>query len=146
MIVVAGAALIAPACAGSGSDQATDASEASSGGLSKSADAGSSASPAAGDASTATAAAPEAQPVVAVAREVISTAEMTVVAKDVAKAVDGAERAAAARGGFVFGQEDSANGDDHATLTLKVPPDGFRPLLDDLGGLGEEEHRKVTHR
>ena len=77
-------------------------------------------------------------------RELVRTAEMTVVAKDVDSAVTRAEVLAVGREGYVYGQAQAASGGGRALLTLKVPPAGFRELLDDLAGLGEQENREIA--
>lgn len=83
------------------------------------------------------------QAATAAARELVVTADMTVVARDVRSAAAKAETMATERGGFVFGQEGSSSGDDSAVLTLKVPTPRYRDLLADLSGLGKEEQRNV---
>ena len=143
-MLVAGVGLIAPACGGG---QARDA--ASSADEATSADASAAGSSTGGEvtktggsgAVTATDAA--VQDAAADARELVRTGAMTVVAEDVRAAVGRAERAVTALGGFVYGQTDGSSGPDRATLTLKVPPDKFGQLLDDLGTVGKVERRSV---
>lgn len=137
--MAAGAVLIGTGCSGGGGDTRSDAAEtpappavASSADADRAATGGSAAEPA-----------PAGQ-VVAVSRELVSTASMTVVTKEVDQAAAAAEAAVTERGGFVFGQEDSASQSDSATLTLKVPPKEFRPLLASLAALGKVEHRSVA--
>lgn len=129
-VMFVSAVFVASGCSG-GDDAATDASEA--------------APPAvAGDRDTSAGGATDAGELVGVARELVSTADLTVVAKDVEEASAAAEAAVTERGGFVFGQEDAFEGEDQAVLTLKVPPKDFRGLLVALADLGKVEQRSVT--
>lgn len=142
--VAIGLALVAPAC-GSGGDRSASRSSNEMPSATGASDVDESV--ATGDrpgGAGSGAAAVGAKQVIAASRELVRTGSMTVVAKDVGAAVVAAEDAAAALGGFVFGQQDSANGEDSAILTMKVPPDRFRQLLDDLAGLGEVESREVA--
>lgn len=82
--------------------------------------------------------------VAAEGRELVRTAEMTVVAKDVELAAVRAQELTIGREGYVYGQAQAASGGGRAILTLKVPPAGFRELLDELAGLGEQERREVA--
>lgn len=138
LMVVAGAlALVAPACSSGDDSSASFDSATATDAVERNVDGDDAGTDVAGQV-------PTGQPVVAAPREVVSTADMRVVAKDVGAASNAAEAAVTERGGFVFGQDDATGGSDRATLTLKVPPAEFRPLLDDLAGLGEVEQRKVV--
>jgi len=46
-------------------------------------------------------------------------------------------------GGGLFGEQTSFNGEAHATITLKVPPSTFRPLLSQLAALGTLQEQEV---
>lgn len=134
-MMTAGALLVASSCGGSGDDSSSDAGEAPrSPSMASGDDIG--VAKEGGDGVSAVR-------VVAIGRELVSTAELVVVAKDVDRASAAAETAVTERGGFVFGQEDTANESGRATLTLKVPPKEFRDLLAVLADLGRVEQRNV---
>ncbi len=76
-------------------------------------------------------------------REIIRTATLEVGTEDVAGASDVAVRVATEAGGFLASSESDLQGDTRASLVLRVPPDRFFDVLDDLADLGELESRQV---
>ena len=78
------------------------------------------------------------------ARQIISTAELTIAAESVERAVTRARRIAADLGGFVE-QLSSAGGEEppRADLTLRVPQPQFFPALERLEALGEVQFRTL---
>lgn len=77
-------------------------------------------------------------------RQIISTAELTIAAESVERAVSRARSIAADLGGFVE-QLSSAGGDEppRADLTLRVPQPQFFPALERLEALGEVQFRTL---
>ena len=77
-------------------------------------------------------------------RQIISTAELTIAAESVERAVSRARNIAADLGGFVE-QLSSAGGDEppRADLTLRVPQPQFFPALERLEALGEVQFRTL---
>jgi hypothetical protein len=76
----------------------------------------------------------------------ISTATMTVKVDDVNVVNQKKEEAVAlveGSGGGLFGEQTSFNGGAHATVTFKVPPARFRPLLSSLAALGALQEQEV---
>jgi hypothetical protein len=86
--------------------------------------------------------------VVPITRSVVYRGEITVRVKNVAAAVARAEGMAAGVDGLVYAEETSSEpgrkGAGNATMTLKVPPTQFRPMLNQLGGLGKQLSRSQT--
>lgn len=86
--------------------------------------------------------------VVPITRAVVYHGDITVRVKDVAAAVARAEGFATGVDGLVFAEETSTDpgrtAASNATMTLKVPPTQFRPLLNQLGGLGKQLSRSQT--
>jgi Domain of unknown function (DUF4349) len=86
--------------------------------------------------------------VVPITRSVVYRGDITVRVKDVAAAVARAEGFATGVDGLVYGEELSTEpgrkGSSQATLTLKVPPTQFRPVLNQLGALGKQISRSQT--
>ena len=78
----------------------------------------------------------------AVERAVVRTAELGVRVNDV-RAVAGRARAAVTAAGGELAGEDAANS-DATTLRLRVPEARFDAVLAQLGGLGDEQYRRVT--
>ena len=76
-------------------------------------------------------------------RALISTATMTVRTGDVATAKTKAVALTETAGGGLFGEQTTYAERATAVLTLKVPPVKFRPLLDDLAGLGALQSQEV---
>lgn len=76
-------------------------------------------------------------------RSFISSATMTVRTDDVAGAKVKAVALTETAGGGLFGEQTTFAEKANATLTLKVPPAKFRPLLDDLAGLGSLQSQEV---
>lgn len=86
----------------------------------------------------------ELEPIGATGREIIQTGRVRTLVDDVPAAVVDAKLAAEARGGFVFGQSVSVEGDPFAQLTLKVPAPSFGLLMDDLAAIGEVQGQETT--
>jgi len=86
--------------------------------------------------------------VVPITRSVVYRGEITVRVKNVAAAVARAEGFANGVDGLVYAEETSSEagrtGAANATMTLKVPPTQFRPVLNQLGGLGKQLSRSQT--
>jgi hypothetical protein len=70
-------------------------------------------------------------------RKVVSSADIRVEVDDIAKTVGEAAGITEGVGGIVFGEATSYEKDPEAVLTLKVPPEAFRSVMDRLSGLGE---------
>jgi hypothetical protein len=82
----------------------------------------------------------------AAGHEFISTATMTVKVDDadvVNAKKEEAIRLIEGSGGGLFGEQTSFNGEAHATVTFKVPPEKFRPVLSELAALGELQQQEV---
>jgi hypothetical protein len=71
-------------------------------------------------------------------RQVVRTATINLKAKDVSGAVTKIRNAATGVGGYV---SDENSGDDHGTLTLKVPADKLESVLDTIGSYGSVTSR-----
>jgi Domain of unknown function (DUF4349) len=86
--------------------------------------------------------------VVPITRAVVYHGDITVRVKDVTAAVARAESLATGVDGLVFAEQTSSEpgrkGATNATMTLKVPPTQFRPVLNQLGGLGKQLSRSQT--
>lgn len=86
--------------------------------------------------------------VVPITRAVVYHGDITVRVKDVTAAVARAESFATGVDGLVFAEQTSSEpgrkGATNATMTLKVPPTQFRPVLNQLGGLGKQLSRSQT--
>jgi hypothetical protein len=86
--------------------------------------------------------------VLPVGRDIVYRGQITVRVKDVAAAAARAETLAAGVDGLVFAEEtETGPGQSsaaRASLTLRVPPTQFRPLLDQLGRLGKQLSRSQT--
>jgi hypothetical protein len=85
---------------------------------------------------------------VPITRAVVYHGDITVRVKDVAAAVARAEGLAAGVDGLVFAEQTSSEpgrrGASSATMTLQVPPNQFRPVLNRLGALGKALSRTQT--
>jgi uncharacterized protein DUF4349 len=81
-------------------------------------------------------------------RDVVYRGQITVRVKDVAAASARAESSVSAVDGVVFAEETTTNPGRRetatASLTLRVPPSQFRPLLDRLATLGTQLSRSQT--
>jgi hypothetical protein len=86
--------------------------------------------------------------VVPITRAVVYRGSITVRVKDVSAAVLRAESFATGVEGLVYAEETSSEPGrkraSTATMTLKVPPSEFRPVLGQLGGLGKQLSRSQT--
>lgn len=76
-------------------------------------------------------------------RSVIRTAELEVRVDDVAAAGRRAVVVAEAAGGFLADEQSELGDDPASTLVVKVPPERFTPVLDELAGLGEAVAKRV---
>jgi len=83
------------------------------------------------------------QPGLPAARMVIKTASLSVRVKDVDAAFARALQLTEAGGGYVQSSTQSAEGGQRADLTLRIPPDGFLPLISSLEALGTEESKSL---
>jgi hypothetical protein len=86
--------------------------------------------------------------VVPITRDVVYRGEITVRVKDVGAAVSRAEAFASGVDGVVFAEQTTTDpgrkGATRATMTLKVPPTQFRPVLGQLADLGKQLSRAQT--
>ena len=76
-------------------------------------------------------------------RMVITTASLSVRVKDVDAAFARAVQLAEGGGGYVQSSTQSVEGGDRADLTLRVPPEGFLPLITALAALGTLESKSI---
>ncbi len=74
-------------------------------------------------------------------RQIVRTATINLKATNVADAVTKVRKAATDVGGY---SSDENSGDDHGSLTLKVPADKLEPVLDKIGSYGRVTSR-VEH-
>ena len=77
-------------------------------------------------------------------RDIIFTADMTVAVDDVAAAGTEATERIQGLGGFLFGQQTTANPEPRTVLVFKVFPDDFQEALDRLGSIGELRSQNVS--
>ena len=77
------------------------------------------------------------------ARMVIKTASLSVRVKDVDAAFARAMQLTEASGGYVQSSTQSVEGGARADLTLRVPPEGFLPLISSLEALGTQESKTL---
>jgi hypothetical protein len=79
------------------------------------------------------------------ATHVIRTASLTVVTEDVAGRVARARAVVESAGGYVAGEETERGGDDDLSrMTLRVPPEEYEDVLEELAGLGKLVERRVS--
>ncbi len=76
--------------------------------------------------------------------KVVSTANLAVEVENVIEAAEEARLATEAEGGALFAESSSFRDELRSVLTLKVPPEGFRPLLNRLGELGSATSQEIT--
>jgi hypothetical protein len=140
---IAGGALVALLLLGACSESSRDDdADASSGDATATEDlgtggSGGDASPASVDLDFAAARAPER------ARQVISTAELTLRATDPDAATTRASVIARDAGGYLFSQNAELGDDESVEAVYKVPPDHFDSVVAAMSELGEVEHRNV---
>ena len=77
-------------------------------------------------------------------RMVIKTATLAVRVRDVTSAFQRAVQLADGSGGYVQTSTQSEEGGDRADLTIRVPPNGFLPLIASLGALGTVTTKTVS--
>jgi hypothetical protein len=77
------------------------------------------------------------------ARMVIKTASLSVRVKNVDAAFARAVQLTDAAGGYVQSSTQSVEGGERADLTLRIPPDGFLPLIGSLEALGTQESKSL---
>lgn len=83
-------------------------------------------------------------PPAALGREVVSTANVTLRADDIAAAKEQAAAAVEAAGGYVHAEQGQFGDRPSATITFKVPPDRFRSVLAGQGELGTVDSQDVS--
>ncbi len=76
-------------------------------------------------------------------RQVISTAQLDLRARDIDATVGHATTVVAEAGGFVFSESSSLTSDQHAHVVYKVPPASFDPVLARIAKLGTLVHRRI---
>ena len=79
-----------------------------------------------------------------IGRDIVFTAQITVVVHDVALAGQAALDALAPLGGLLFGQQTTTDPVPRTVLILKVLPDDFQEALARLGGIGELRSQQVS--
>ncbi len=77
-------------------------------------------------------------------RMVIKTATLAVNVRDVSAAFSRAVQLAEAGGGYVQTSTESQEGGESADLTIRIPPQGFLPLIASLGALGTVTTKTIT--
>jgi hypothetical protein len=80
-------------------------------------------------------------------RSIIYTGSMTVRVDDVDRQAARAVSIATAAGGFVGSDQRSrgdGQGQDRATLQLRIPAERFTSVVDEIGRLGKEERREIS--
>ncbi|GAA3653293.1 hypothetical protein GCM10023079_48030 [Streptomyces chitinivorans] len=80
------------------------------------------------------------------ATHVIRTASLTVTAEDVPEKLARARTVVETAGGYVADEDTDSDseGHDRSRMTLRVPPEEYQGVLDELAGLGEQVERKVS--
>jgi hypothetical protein len=76
-------------------------------------------------------------------RMVIKTAALSVRVKNVDAAFARAMQLTEAGGGYVQSSTQSVEGGERADLTLRIPPEGFLPLISSLEALGTQESKSL---
>lgn len=76
-------------------------------------------------------------------REIVYTADVVVRVGDVEQASATATGIAEEAEGYLAGQDAQLEGDQESTLTIRVPSDRFRPVLDQLTDLGTVQQRQI---
>jgi hypothetical protein len=76
-------------------------------------------------------------------RMVIKTASVSLRVKNVDAAFARAVQLTEESGGYVQSSTQSAEGGERADLTLRIPPEGFLPLISSLEALGTEESKSL---
>jgi hypothetical protein len=82
-------------------------------------------------------------PLVTSGRQFISTAQLGIGAENVSATAERAIALVEAKGGALFGESSTYEGEPQAVLTLKVAPDQFSATLRELGELGTVLHQAV---
>lgn len=77
-------------------------------------------------------------------RDIIFTADLTVAVDDVGAAGTEATERIQGLGGFLFGQQTTANPEPRTVLVFKVFPEDFQEALDRLGSIGELRSQNVS--
>jgi hypothetical protein len=78
------------------------------------------------------------------ARMVIKTASLSVRVKDVPGAFVEAVGVAERRGGFIQASTQYREGGESAEITIRIPPEGFLPLIAALEALGTTEEKSIA--
>ena len=76
-------------------------------------------------------------------RQVISTAELDLQARDLDGAIDRASAVVDDAGGYVFSETASLTSARHAHVVFKVPPERFADVIARIGRLGTLVHRQI---
>ncbi len=76
-------------------------------------------------------------------RQVISTAELDLQARDLDATVNRATNIVVAAGGYTFAETASLTSARHAHVVFKVPPDRFADVIARIGRLGTLVHRQI---
>jgi hypothetical protein len=76
-------------------------------------------------------------------RQVISTAQLDLLSRDIDGAVGRATTVVAENGGYVFAESSSLTRAQHAHVVYKVPPANFDRVLDRIAKLGLLVHRRI---
>lgn len=85
------------------------------------------------------------QPIGTAGRDIIRTGRISTLVDDVSAGVNEVTVAGEARGGFVFGQTVSLEGDrPNADIVLKVPASSFDQLMKDLSAIGEVKSQESS--
>ncbi len=79
-----------------------------------------------------------------IGRDIVFTAEVSVVSDDVAAATQAAVDAIAPLGGLIFGQDTTTDPFDRTVLTIKVRPTEFSEALSRLGQIGELRDQSIS--
>ncbi|MFH0241812.1 DUF4349 domain-containing protein [Streptomyces sp. HK10] len=80
------------------------------------------------------------------ATHVIRTASLTVTAENVPEKLARARAVVETAGGYVADEDTGSDseGHDRSRMTLRVPPEEYQGVLDELAGLGKQVERKVS--
>jgi hypothetical protein len=77
-------------------------------------------------------------------RMVIKAASIALLVKDIDSAFNRAVQLAEAGGGYALSSTEYYEGGERADLTLKIPTDGFLPLIEALEALGTEQNKSIS--
>ncbi len=77
-------------------------------------------------------------------RMVIKTASLSLRVEDVPGAFSKAVRVAETRGGFIQASSQHREGGESAEITIRIPPEGFLPLISALEALGTTQEKSIS--